>query len=321
MKPNIQEGNTKIKRSKWGTVITVLLGLWLLSFAIAYIMAGNSTPVVRENKIVLIPIEGMISSDGGSGSFFSGATATSSAIVDYLNQAGKDDSIKGVVLEINSGGGTVVASKEIETAVKSLKGKKPVVAWIREVGASGAYWIASASDKIVADPMSITGSIGVSSSYLEYTGLMEKYGIGYEQMISGKYKDAGSPFRDLKDEERDILQKKLDRIHEAFIRTVAENRNLPESKVEKVSDGMFYLGEEFYDLGFVDYLGGKELAVNVTKQMAKMEDAKLVKFEKKTGLLDVLSKLSAEAFYSMGRGIGAELQDRSKVSKNLEVVA
>lgn len=309
------------KKSKWGTVITVLLGLWLLAFAISYLLTGGTPSVVREDKIVFIPIYGFISSDGSSSMPFGGEATTSAQIVDYLQQAEKDDSIKGIIIEINSGGGTVVATKEIETAVKKAKEKKPVVAWIREAGASGAYWIASSANKIVADPMSVTGSIGVTSSYLEFTGLMEKYGIGYEQLTAGKYKDTGSPFRELKEDEKKILQDKLNIIHESFINTVAENRGVSKEKVKGLATGMYSLGQEFYEAGLVDYLGGKEEAIKVAKELAGIKEAKLVKFEKKTSILDMLSRLSADAFYYMGRGIGAELQSKAEVSKPVEIIA
>lgn len=315
----IKEKAIKVRKSKWGTVITVLLGLWLAAFAIAYLMSGKAAPVIGDGKIVFIPIKGFISSDGASTMLFGGETTAATQIVDYLQQAKTDDSIKGVILEINSGGGTVVATEEIANAVKSVKQNKPVVAWIRDAGASGAYWIASASNKIVAYPMSVTGSVGVTSSYLEYTGLMDKYGLGYEELTGGEYKDVGSPFRELKQEERKILQNKLDTIHSYFIDVIAENRNKPREEVVEISTGMYYLGKEFYDIGLVDYLGGKELAINVTKELAGVEEAKLVKYEKKKYFFDFLSKLSANAFYYMGRGIGAELQSQ-KVSKPVEIL-
>jgi len=321
MRRRIKKNAIKVKRSKWGTVITVLLGLWLAAFAIAYIMSGKSAPVIGDEKIVFIPIYGILTADGSSNLPFGAETVTSTQIVEYIVQAGKEDSIKGVILEINSPGGTVIASKEIANAVKAVAEKKPVVAWIREVGASGGYWVASAANKIVVDPMSITGSIGVTSSYLEYTGLMDEYGIGYEELTAGKYKDAGSPFRELKDTERNILQGKLSIIQAHFINTVAENRGLDKSEVMGLATGMFYLGEEAYDYGLVDYLGGKDLAINVTKELAGLEKVKLVKFEKKKSFIDVLSKLSANAFYHMGRGIGAEFDSRARISNKLEIMA
>lgn len=316
----VKEKAVKIKKGKWGTVITVLLGLWLAAFAVSYLLSGKVIAPVGDNKLVFIPIHGFISSDGSSGIPFGSETTTSTQVIDYLAEAGKDDKIKGVILEINSAGGTVVATREIETAVKQLKKKKPVVAWVRDVGASGGYWIASAADKIVVDPMSITGSIGVTSSYLEFSGLMEKYGIGYEELKAGKYKESGSPFRKLTDEEKRILQSKLSIIQAHFVNTVSENRNLPKDKVMGLATGMYYLGQEAYETGLVDYLGGKDLAINITQELAGIEDAKLVKFEKKKRLFDILSRFSANAFYYLGRGISAELQSQAKVSTSLEII-
>jgi len=310
----------KIKRSKWGTVITVLLGLWLAAFAIAYLISGNSLEVKGDNKIVFIPINGMITTGTSSGSLFGSDTAISSQIADYLKQAEEDESIKGVILEINSPGGTVVATKEIADAVKKTKNVKPVIAWIREVGASGAYWVASASNGIVADPMSITGSIGVTSSYLEFTGLMEEHGIGYEELKAGKYKEVGSPFRELKEEERRILNTKLSIIQAHFVNAISENRDMPKKEVMELATGMFYLGQEAHENGLVDHLGSKDLAINITEELAGIENAKLVKYEQKKSVFDLLSKISHKAFYSIGRGIGAEFNYQSKVSNNLEVL-
>ena len=136
---------------------------------------------VFKDKVVVIPIDGAITTQE-SGGLFAAEEASSSKIVSYIKKANKDQSVKGIIFAINSPGGTVVASEEIVNAIKQTK--KPKIAWIREVGASGAYWVASACDEIVADPMSITGSIGVISSYLEFSGLMKKYGVGYERQRS-----------------------------------------------------------------------------------------------------------------------------------------
>lgn len=317
----IKKTALNVKKGKWGTVITVILGLWLAAFAIAFLMSGKTASIAGESKVVFIPIHGMLTVDGSQTLPFGSETAASTQIVEHLIQAGKDESIKGVILEINSPGGTVVATKEIAAAVKFVKQKKPVVAWIRELGASGGYWVASAANKIVADPMSITGSIGVTSSYLEYTGLMDEYGIGYEELTAGKYKDVGSPFRELKPAERNILKGKLSVIQAHFVDAVSENRNLPKEDVIGLSTGMFYLGQEAYDYGLVDYLGGKDLAVNITKELAGLEEVKFIKFEKKKGLFDILSKISVNAFYYMGRGIGAEFHSQAKVSKTVEIIA
>ena len=282
-------------------VILTLVILSLLSFAIAQFFKKDGIT----DKIAVIPIEGVISIERAS--FLEDSSIPSNIILEFLDQASKDNSIKGIILEINSPGGTVVASKEIADKVKAID--KPVVALIREVGASGSYWIASAADAIVADPLSITGSIGVSSSYLEFSGLLDKYGISYERLTTGEFKDTGSPFRKLETKEREFLQKKIGMIHSYFISAIVENRNLPLDKVTDLADGSFYLGEEALSLGLIDYLGNKDLAINITKQMANIPEAKLVTYQKKESILSILSRISYSSSFFIGRGIGYELQN------------
>ncbi|MBI2667207.1 signal peptide peptidase SppA [Candidatus Woesearchaeota archaeon] len=286
--------------NKFWIFFTVVIFLLVASFSLSSILKVEDF----SDKIAVIPIKGIITSDGFE-EFLTTSGASSTKITQFIKQANQDSSVKGIILEINSPGGTVVASEEIANEVK--KSKKPVVSLIREVGASGAYWIASSSNKIVADPLSITGSIGVVSSYLEFSGLMEMYGVNYERLVAGEYKDAGSPFRELTKNERVLLQNKLDIIHEAFIEEVAKNRNLDKNNVKKIANGFFYLGKEAKELGLVDELGDKELAVNITKQLANIEDAKLVTYEEKIRFTELLSRLSANSFYFVGRGIGKEL--------------
>lgn len=302
-------------RKKFWIAIAVIAILWLVSFALSNLLDFEKGGMT--NKIVIIPVRGTLTADGEPLSILDSATTSSSTIVSFIEQAEKDASVKGIILEINSPGGTVMAGKEIADAVK--KTKKPTVALIREVGASGGYWVASAADKIVADELSITGSIGVTSSYLEFSGLMEKYGITYEELKTGKYKESGSPFRKLTDEERRDLQQKIDMIQQYFIGEIKKNRNLDEKTVAEIKEAGIYLGKEAYDLKLVDYLGDRELAVNITKELAGITEAKIVRYEQKKGLLDMLSVLSAESFYQIGRGIGAEIILTEKTTNPLEI--
>lgn len=292
------------------SIILILVLLWLFSTIIASLFSKDY--IDFKDKIIIIPIKGTITVEGTPLIPFSVETTSSTKIVDNLKQAYKDKSVKGIILEINSPGGTVVATEEIANTIK--ESNKPVVAWIREIGASGAYWIASSSDLIVADPLSITGSIGVASSYLEFSDLFEEYGITYERLNAGKYKDIGTPYKKLTPEERSILQKKLDLIHKHFIDEITNNRNINKKTITELSTGIFYLGKEAKNLNLIDYLGGKELAINLTKKKANITEAKIVKYTEKTKLSDLISRLSARAFYFMGRGIGYELYAKSKNS-------
>lgn len=289
---------------KWLYLIVVLALLWLIGYAVVGYLKGGTT-LYYGDKIAVVEIKGMISSSGNDALFGEGGVS-SSFVVEKLKAANDDNSVKGILLNIDSSGGAVVASSTIANAVKNIQ--KPVVAYIGEVGASGAYWVASAADVIVADPLSITGSIGVAGSYLEFSGLMEKYGVKYEKLTAGEYKEMGGPYQKLSEKEKRILEEKIDIIHARFISDVVSNRkNLPANAVKDMSTGIFYLGEEAYSLGLVDYLGDKDFAINLTKKLAAAEKAKLVEYKEKRRLTDFLEKISAKAFYSMGRGIGYEM--------------
>ncbi len=304
-------------RKKFWIALAVIAIIWLVSFSLSNLLGFTETS--SGDKIVIISIVGVLTTSETDSTLFSESTASSASIVNFIEQADKDESVKGIILEINSPGGTVLAGKEVAESVK--KTKKPTVALIREVGASGAYWVASAADKIVADDMSITGSVGVTSSYLEFSGLMEKYGVSYEELKAGKYKEEGSPYRKLSPEERDDLQEKINKIQTYFLNEVKKNRNLDDKTVEELKDAKVYLGIEAYDLKLVDYLGGKDLAINVTKDLARIREANVVKYEEKKGLLDVLGRLSTAAFYNIGRGIGAEMLLTERITNQLEIRA
>ena len=180
------------KRSKLRSILLTICAVLFVVFFIIPI-AISSFSNFDYGNVALIPIEGIITGSGGS--YLGSSTISSKSIVEFIEEADKSDNIDAIVLEINSPGGSAVASDEIAEAVKNAK--KPVVSFIREVGASGGYWVASASDYIIANRMSITGSIGVISSYLEFSGLMEKYGVGYERLVAGENKDLLSPYTKL----------------------------------------------------------------------------------------------------------------------------
>ncbi len=261
-------------------------------------------------NVALIKIQGVITGDGASS--FGEDTISSTQIVEFIQDAEESSQIKAIVLEINSPGGSPVASDEVGTAVKNAK--KPVITVIREVGASGGYWIASASDYIIANKMSITGSIGVYSSFLEFSGAMEKYGIGYERVVGGENKDIGSPYLKLSEEKKKVLQAKIDKVHTYFIQEIASNRNLSESKVREMATGEFFLGSEALELGLIDELGDKETAEKHLKEKYGVEDVDYVIYESEKGFLEMLSGVISQGFFNVGEGIGASLlKDESGV--------
>jgi len=278
--------------------IALTLGMFLaVSYGLSFFVESDFS-----DKIALIPIKGAITSTG-DGIPLQPTGASSIKILEVLKDAEEDSSIKALILEIDSPGGTVLASKEIADKIKKIE--KPVVAWIRGSGASGAYWIASAADHIIADEMSIVGSIGVTSSYLEFSGLLKEYDVTYTRLVTGEFKDIGTPYKELTDKERELFMGKLNKIHNFFVEEVAVNRNLSVAGVNKLATGEVFLGQEAIELNLIDELGGKEEAVNASKRLAGISEAELVKFADAEEFLSFL--FDSKIAYQIGQGIGSVL--------------
>ena len=278
--------------------IILILGVFLI---VSFLLANSFNKIDLSDKIVFIPLKGVIVS-GENGGILGEDVTYSTDFINYLNKAKDDPTIKAVIIEIDSPGGTALGSKEIADNIKEFN--KPIVGWIRSVGASGAYWAASATDVIIADPISITGSIGVISSYLEYEGLMRKYGVEYERLVTGKYKDLGSPYKNLTVEERNLLLKKLNIIHKVFVDDVNKNRK---KDLSKYSTGEFFLGLEAKEIGLIDHLGNKETAISIAKNLSKLSEAKTVTFKTKRGFLSSIDKYFSRFSYYIGLGISQGL--------------
>ena len=278
-------------RNLWKILITFcVLAVFVFAFAfvLAYFISGSSIPVLGGGKIAVIPVHGVILSGGCSDSVYVQESCVSSAgLKKRLREADADSSIDAIVLDIYSGGGQVVASREIMREVRRTK--KPVVAWIGEVGASGAYYIASACDSIVADDNSLTGSIGVIMTIPHYYGLMEKVGVNVTVIKSGNNKDVGSPYRPMTTAENEMFTNMTEKVYGSFISDVAENRNLNEDYLKSISGGQIYLGVDAKELGLVDVLGGFDSAVEVAKDLAEIEGkVTLERPEKSLGFADLL---------------------------------
>ncbi len=289
------------KSRSWQAIKIVF---WMIILAI---ILANITGLFFDSKftgnIAMIKLDGVITADGRS--TFTEKTIPSQEIVKNIEKADNDPTIKAIVIEINSPGGSAVASKEIATAVK--KTKKQTIALIREVGASGAYWVASASDKIVADELSITGSIGVISSYVEYAGLLDRYNLTYRRLVAGERKDIGDPFRQLTKEEEAILGQKLGLIHGEFIKSVAENRNIGLKTATEIADGGFYLGLEAKDIGLIDVLGDKDTVKDILKQELNLTTVDFREYKIKKGFWETFAEAMSEPAFRIGQGIGSAL--------------
>ena len=299
----------KILRTSWKIISVGISILMFIFFAMIFVsIFGAFAPEsIETGNVAVIPIEGIITTQQSG--FTEGAE--SSAIVELIEKANEKDEIKAILLEINSPGGSPVATDEIASALKSAN--KTTIAVIRETGASGAYWIATAADKIYANRMSVTGSIGVQASRLEFAGLIADYNVTYRRLVAGKLKDAGSIFKPMTTEEQTLFQQILDKLHEEFIKTVAENRNLSVEKVRELATGFVYLGSEAKELGLVDELGGKKEALEYLENTLSIE-AETVEYKEHKSVFDKLAGVTSENFYQIGKGIGSTYTKETQIS-------
>ncbi|MDY0360139.1 MAG: signal peptide peptidase SppA [Desulforegulaceae bacterium] len=218
----------------------------------------------------------------------------SESVIENLKNFRERKDIEAVVLRINSPGGGVAPSQEIYESVKRLKQKKKVVASLGSVAASGGYYIASAADKIVTNPGTITGSIGVIMEYTNIEEVMDKIGVSPVVIKSGKFKDTGSPTRPITDDEKKFLQDFVDKIHSQFVEDVASGRKMDKEKVMEYADGRIISGSDAVLYGLADMTGNFETALDYTALEAgiKKNDYNLVypPKEKFSFLREVLSE-------------------------------
>ncbi len=297
----------KQQKPRWGFAIMIVILLTLFAF----ILTGFISLFMPDRgsfgaNTAVIPIKGLIVADG-DGDFLLGDAVSSTSTIDLIEKANSNPNIKAIIFEINSPGGSAVASDEIAAAVK--KTNKTTIGWIREVGASGGYWIASSCDYVVANRMSLTGSIGVIASYLEFSGLLEDHNVSYQRLVAGKYKDIGSPFREMAPNEKALFQKSLNKIHDYFIGEVAENRKLTKQQISRVSDGLFYIGSEAKELGLVDILGGKDEVIKLLEKELNITVI-LVEYKKEKTLFDILGRVFSQQSFFVGEGIGSSILSR-----------
>jgi len=278
----------------WTLGIVVVTGALLASCIVPVVLMRADTPTAGRfgSAVGVIRVDGIIA---GTGSGFDGYV-TPEAFRALLKQADEDSSIKAVVLRVDSPGGTVAASEEIAAYAKEFD--KPLVVSIGDVGASGAYMLASQADEIWAMPGSAVGSIGVIAEIPNVSGLLDKVGVEFQVVTAGKYKDAGSPYREMTAEERALIQGEVDDAYEQFVGIVAQGRALPESEVESLATGWAWNGERAKELGLIDQIGTFDQALDSAAKRGGIDgDYEVVEIEQDEfdqlfgSLLGVVSRL------------------------------
>lgn len=237
------------------------------------------------DKIVLIDISGVISSkeERGGGLSLRRQSSMVARLREELQKASQDKKVKGVILRLNTPGGTVTASDIIYQEITRFKRERnlPVVACMMELATSGGYYVSIAADTIVAHPTSVTGSLGAIAIKINAQGLMEKIGIEDETIMAGDKKDLFSPLRPLTEEERVIIQDMLNEFHQRFISLIAENRKtLSLEQVKTLADGRVYTADQALKNGLVDQIGYLEDAIELMKRKAGLDKAKVVMYHR-----------------------------------------
>jgi len=279
-----------------GIIVILLVILFSILFFIGR-FTGRPGRFAFGDKIGIVEIKGVITQ--------------SAEVIEEIHQYQEDEGVKAIILRIDSPGGGVGPAQEIHREILKVKSKKKVVTSMGSVAASGGYYIACASDLIIANPGTITGSIGVLMQFSNFEELLKKIGIKGVVLKSGEHKDIGSPFREMTPEEKKIMQEVIDNVHQQFIQAVAEGRKLDRAKVVQIADGRIITGEQAKKLGLVDQMGNLQDAIDTTAKMVGIEGKPNILYpRKKFSLLELLIKEMASAFLNILSEKGYELNYR-----------
>jgi len=267
--PKIPSGAKK-KRLIVGTLI--LLAASFLIVVGVFALLVSALPSFTGKCVAVVDVNMPFTVEGSPTSLVDMGYPSSEELADVIKELNYRNDVGAVLFIFNSGGGSVVATHEIYDAVEELD--TPTVSYFREVAASGAYYVASETDYIVSDPATITGNIGVRSvAFLSFEALIRNLGINATVVTSGDYKDIGSPYRNMSEEEQVIVQSIIDEIFQEFKSIVIENRRgkLNMEKFDEITDGRILSGRQAYEIGLVDELGNKDDAIMKAAELGGME--------------------------------------------------
>ena len=275
---------------------------------------GNTS--ISDNKIAVVYCVGDIMSGSGDDE-----TIGSDRIAETIKKVREDDSYKALVIRVNSPGGSALASDVIWREITLCKKKKPVIVSMGAVAASGGYYIAAPADVIVAQPNTITGSIGVFGLMVNAKELLNnKLGVKIETVKFGEFSDLGSPDRPLTPAEKQVVQNAIDRVYNDFVKRVAEGRKLTEAQVDSIAQGRVWSGIEAKQIGLVDEFGGLDRAIEIAVKKAKLSEHRVVSLpELKDPLEELFKTMSGEASaYFMKQELGSNYQQYLEAKKALQ---
>lgn len=281
--------------------VVLLLVVGVAALRAGGTLAGRIFPGYNVGEVA---VEGPIARDGGGMVPSTPGQPGADEIVEQIEQANTDPAVQGLLVKLNTPGGQVVPSDDIRSAVEAFDG--PVIAYATDVCASGGYWIASGCDELWARDASIVGSIGVLGSRFNLKELADRLGISYERFTAGAYKDAGSPFREIEDDEREYLQGLVDDYYDHFIDRVTEGRDLEDAEV-RGTEARVYLGEEAHEIGLVDELGDAEDVEDAMADRLDLDDVRVRAFEPQIPFTQRLRIGLERVAYAAGTGLADRL--------------
>lgn len=261
-----------------------VFGFWDRPFDENVIEEGNFN-----EKIAVLHLEGVIQ-DVGANELLSAGTYNHKGFLEMLQHAAMDDTVKGIILRVNTPGGGVVESAEIHDQIVEIQEEyeKPVYISMGNTAASGGYYISAPADKIVAHPATVTGSIGVIMESINVSELAEDLGIDVNTLKSGEYKDIMSATRDMTEEEFEILQSIIDEMYDDFVQVIAEGRSMEENEVRNLGDGRIYTGRQALENELIDDLGSMNDAITLFREDHDLHQASVIEYEPNTGFSQYL---------------------------------
>ncbi|ELZ07427.1 signal peptide peptidase SppA, 36K type [Natrialba aegyptia DSM 13077] len=309
-----------------GTVVVVIASLWLflvypttlaelfgVVIALGVILVGIrfagtiAASLFPDYDVAEVAIDGPITRDGGGGPLPSRPQSTpADDIVDQIDRADEDDHVDALLLKLNTPGGEVVPSEDIRLAAERFDG--PTIAYTTDVCASGGYWIASGCDELWARDGSIVGSIGVIGSRVNASEFAEKVGLSYERFAAGEFKDAGTPLKELDEDERAYLQGLIDDYYETFVDRVSDGRDL-EPEFVRETEARIYLGEQAHELGLVDTLGTRRELEDELAERLRTDEVTVEEFEPERPLMTRLGAGAQRVAYAFGAGVAGIADD------------
>ena len=262
-----------------GGLVLALVCASCAGFFVIAASLGTTSDLAVGPAVAIVRVEGVIlSGDPPVDPFGTPSGAYSGVVRDHLKQAEEDPNVKAIVLHVNSPGGSVVGSDEIYQQVLAMT--KPVVVSMGELAASGGYYVSAPADEIFANSGTLTGSIGVISQFIHIGGLLEEYGVEVTTIKSGEFKDIGSMFRSMSDEEQATWQAIIDETYTEFVKIVADGRGLSVEDVKEIADGSIYTGRQAMALGLVDKLGNQSAAIQRAAELGDIKgEPRIVEYE------------------------------------------